>query len=310
VRVDVVELADGRLPTRWSPTAVGDYLSCNLKFWFGRVWGWREPTSQALIVGTIVHGVLEDVLALPPAERVLERAMALLPDRVAREFADEPTAAGRVDSVAATEFAAHSLNSYFLVEDPTRIDVLEDGLERGVTADLGDVGFFGKVDRLAKAGDLIRLTDYKTGKASPNHMWDKFRQQYLYVAGLRVLGQSVDEIELLFLGGDSRAVRRPVYRAAVDRALAELQSAVDGATLDLAAKQWTASPGPLCRYCSFASACPDRRGDAPKPGTPKSEAILVNLGLERRSSRTAAAELKTAVAPDLIDLADADPDAG
>ncbi len=306
MRVEVVEVPEGRLPVRWSPTAVGDYLSCQLKFWFGRVWGWREPTSQALLVGTIVHGVLEDLLALPAADRTLERAVAMLPDRVTREFADEPSAAGRVDPVKATELATFSLHAYFGVEDPREVQVLDDGLERGVTTELGDVAFFGKVDRLAVAGEMIRLTDYKTGKASPNYMWDKYRQQYLYVAGLRMLGQQVDEIELLFLGGEARAVRRPVYAAAVNRALGELQAAVDGAASDFAAQNWNTSPGPLCRFCAFASACPEKRGSVPKPGSAASEAILVGLGLQRRSVRQSAAEPTLPDEPDLLDLVDDD----
>ena len=281
MRVEVEPVDGGRLPTRWSPTGAADYISCGLKFWFGRVWGWREPTSQALLVGTIVHGVLEDLLAQPPGERRLALAIELLPERIKREFDDEPTAAGRVDPKSATDLAAASLQSYFQVEDPTTIEVL--GLETEVDTTLRDIHFYGKIDRLATYDDVVRITDYKTGKASPAHMWDKYRQQYLYAAGLRMLGQLVDEIELLFLGGQARAVRRPVYKAAVDRAVLEFTGAVSGSANDFETLAWQTKPGPLCRFCAFSSACPDRTAGAPRPGTAASRKILVALGLEQRS---------------------------
>lgn len=303
MRVGVVETANGRLPGRWSPTAVGDYLSCQLKFWFGRVWGWHEPTSQALLVGTIVHGVLEDVLGHDADARTLELALALLPGRVSDEFAAEPSAQGRVDPKAATELAAMSLRAYFDLEDPAAVAVVPDGLEREVSTSIGEVAFYGKVDRLALDRELLRITDYKTGKASPGHMWDKFRQQYLYVAGLRVLGIPVDEIELLFLGGQARSVRRPVYPAAVDRALDDFRTAVEGSASDFGASAWESSTGPLCRFCAFAPACPDRTPGAPQPGSAASEAILVSLGLERRAPRPGNGA--GADEPDLLDLADA-----
>lgn len=285
--VEVEAVPDGRLPQRWSPTGAGEYLNCALKFWFSRVWGWREPTSPALLVGTIVHGVLEELLALQPGERTQSTAMGLLPARLEREFEEEPTAAAQVDRKAAAELAAVSLHAYFLVEDPNTVEVL--GLEGEVEATLREVPFYGKIDRLASYDDVLRITDYKTGKASPAHMWDKYRQQYLYVAGLRMLGTIVDEIELLFLGGQARSVRRPVYRAAIDRSLRDFTSAVDGSARDFDRATWSTSPGPLCRFCAFAPACPDKSPRAPRPGTAASSAILVAAGLEQRSRSAGAA---------------------
>ena len=61
---------------------------------------------------------------------------------------------------------------------------------------------------------------------------------------------------------------------------------------------WEARPGPLCRYCDFQAACPAQRSAAPKPGTPESNAILVERGLTRREAEP------PKVASDLLDIVD------
>ncbi|MGA0978787.1 MAG: PD-(D/E)XK nuclease family protein, partial [Candidatus Nanopelagicales bacterium] len=81
---------------------------------------------------------------------------------------------------------------------------------------------------------------------------------------------------------EPRAVTRPVYPAAVRRALTALERAHEQRDEMARAGAWEARPGPLCRYCDFQPVCPAQRSAAPKPGSPESDAVLRERGLTQR----------------------------
>jgi hypothetical protein len=127
----------------------------------------------------------------------------------------------------------------------------------------------------------------------------KLTQAYLYAAAAEVAGDPVDEVELLFLGGDGGRVRRPVYLAALDAAVAELSAMRSASECDLAAHRFTASPGPLCGFCPFKPVCPAHRTSAPQPGGDDSNTTLAQAGLARRGHIVAAVDAVDTVERDL-----------
>ena len=282
----------------WSATAIEQFLGCPLRYWWQRIERWETPSTAALVIGRSVHSALEHLLALPPEERLPERADAYLADALVDELA---LVEGQgIDETEVRAGSARAMAAYWATEEPATIEVAPDGLEREVRTDLVGLPFLGHIDRIAVAEPGLRVTDYKTGAPKPRFWWSYWRQQLLYAAALEGTGEPVAEIELLYLK-DPRAVTRPVYPAAIRRALADLESAHAQRDAMATGGAWEARPGPLCRYCDFQPVCPAQRSGAPKPGSADSDAVLRERGLVQRGSGVAAPTPPTG---DLLDILD------
>jgi len=264
---------------RWSASAVTTFVQCPLKMWWGKVAGWQEGPSVATASGTAVHAALEDLLGRAPGERTPAVAVAALGEAL-DEVRDELVAA-RVPIDQVRERSEAALECYWGVEDPAEVEVLPDGLERELVTTFDGVDFIGYADRLAQSPTGARVTDYKTGLAKPRYFEPYYRQQYLYASALAD-ELEVTEIELLFLG-DGRRVRRPVYPAALDRAVGTLTRSAGEAAGMAESGRWTARQSALCGWCSFESVCPLRRSRVPVPGSAESDARLAEVpGMVRR----------------------------
>ena len=296
VTVRVPEVAAPDRP--WSATAIEQFLGCPLRYWWQRIERWETPSTAALVIGRAVHSALEHLLALPPDERVPERADAYLAQALIEELA---LVEGQgIDEGEVREGSARAMAAYWHTEEPARIEVARDGLEREVRTDLVGLPFLGHIDRIAVAEPGLRVTDYKTGAPKPRFWWSYWRQQLLYAAALEDMGEPIAEIELLYLK-EPRAVTRPVYPAAIRRALSDLETAHEQRDTMATGGAWEARPGPLCRYCDFQSVCPAQRSGAPKPGTPESDAALRERGLVQRKVDTSVSAVP---AGDLLDILD------
>lgn len=291
VTVRVPETAAPDRP--WSATAIEQFLGCPLRYWWQRIERWETPSTAALVIGRAVHEALEHLLALPPDERLPERADAYLAEALATELA---LVEGQgIDEAEVREGSARALAAYWQTEEPALIEVAPDGLEREVRTELAGLPFLGHIDRIAVSDAGLRVTDYKTGAPKPKYWWSYWRQQLLYAAALEDMGEAPAEIELLYLK-QPRAVTRPVYPAAVRRALADLELAHEQRDAMARDGGWEARPGPLCRYCDFQAACPAQRSSAPRPGSPESDDLLRERGLTQRGTEP------VPTAGDLLDI--------
>jgi len=277
VRVDGAP-APGR---PWSATAISQFHDCPLRYWWQKVERWETPSTTALVVGRAVHEALEQLLALPPEERVPVRGDEFLACSLINELALVEDQG--LDEAEIREGAAASMTAYWQTESPAEIEVAPDGLERRVDADLRGLPFLGHIDRIAVSDVGLRITDYKTGAPKPRFWWGYWRQQLLYAAALQELDEPVAEVELLYLK-DPRQVTRPVYPAALHRALDDLETAHTERDRMSTAGLWEARTGPLCNYCDFRAACPAQRSNCPPPGGEQSNDILLKAGLTRRAS--------------------------
>ena len=264
----------------WSASAIDDFLGCPLRYWWRKVQGWQTPSTVPMVTGRAVHLALEHLLALPPDERVPAIAAGFLDDAIISEVAEAGPAIDEAEVRAGAEAA---MTAYWQTESPQAIDVAPDGLERTVQVPLRGLPFLGYIDRVALVDAGLRVTDYKTGAPKPRYWWGYWRQQMLYAAALAELDEPVAEVELLYLK-QPRAVTRPVYPAAIGRALGELELAHDQRAAMAEAGVWEARTGPLCRYCDFAAACPTQTGKAPPPGSSESDEVLRSRGLAQRTA--------------------------
>ncbi len=288
VSIVVDDSSSVALPEQWSPTSVNTYLKCSLAYWWQYAQGWRTAPTSALLAGSLVHGVLEALLAMDPVDRTRERAREIYAVEAASMLEQVDP---RVDLDDLRGRAGTALTSYFALEDPREVDVVPEGLERTVVAQFDGVRIGGSVDRLQFAVGGARVLDYKTGGAKPRYAEAYWRQLLLYARILDDMGVDVSEVALMYLGEPARLMVRPTP----ERALARVEREVVAAAHDRAdcheAGAWTARTGRLCSYCPFRVACPawsDR--EVPVPGSPESTRTLERSSeLVRRLPPTTAA---------------------
>jgi RecB family exonuclease len=229
----------------------------------------------------LVHDVLENFLKIKSENRTKEVAWNLLRDTGETVINNNKSWLKEEDLVTLKDKSAESLKGYFDLEDPTKLVVEIEDIERPVSAIFESVKLYGRLDRMTR-DDVVRITDYKTSKKpAPQYLTDSLRQVMLYAAGLKESGLNVGEVELIYLPGRDR-VRRPTYKSALDRAVQHLVTTRRKMDSSLTKQTWMANPGTACKSCAFVKACPAKTAKAPIPGTPESEELLQSLNLEKR----------------------------
>jgi len=158
-----------RVPTRLSPSRIGDWRKCPLAYRLKHLdgLGKHEPPQVHLVKGNFVHSVLELLLAHPRDERTTERAREAFDSAKSRYESSARFRALALDDVATANFWRHSrelVNGYYRIENPRVPDVL--GLELSLETSLGPFVLHGIIDRLERAPDgTLVVSDYKTGNS-------------------------------------------------------------------------------------------------------------------------------------------------
>jgi putative RecB family exonuclease len=254
-----------------SPSRAADFKTCPLLYRFRTVDKLpQRPTTDALR-GTVVHAVLERLFELPAVERTQAAAAAMVRPQWQRLLELEPSLAelfaGDADEAVLSgwlESARVLLESYFALEDPTRIEpaAREELVE--VVLD-GGLRLRGYVDRLdvAPTGD-IRVVDYKTGSAPREAFEAKalFQMKFYALVLWRTRGVVPRQLRLMYLrdrealtySPDADELRR------FERTLHAIWAAIDRARQ---AKDFRPSPSRLCGWCDHQALCPAFGGTPP-----------------------------------------------
>ena len=205
VRDDGTILRPSGTPFRLSPSSVATFTQCPLLFQRRHIERIPEPPTPELAAGILVHEALNDMYALPPEERSLERSQLMFRElwrkaRAGKKFSPlfnlDAAAGPRTEAEVALERAwglkaFGALRSYFELEDPTALQpaACEERLQidlaagegaggEGEAAPAAPIPMTGTVDRLdhlgpalgaegapLAAGEPCVVVDYKTGKA-------------------------------------------------------------------------------------------------------------------------------------------------
>lgn len=272
-------------PASLSPSRAGDFLTCPLLYRLRVIDKLPEPPSAAALRGTLVHGALEDLFALPAADRTTDRAVELFADRWVRLRREDPQAAlalisglhvdadvdadvdgddhasAVADAVLAPARAL--LDTYFAMEDPRRLE--PHAREMAVSTEL-DAGFTirGLVDRVDRAPDgRIRLVDYKTGRSPGAGFESKalFQMRFYALVWWRMTGDVPARLQLLYLR-DGQTIG---YDPDADELLATERKilAIRDAIRRAVDEGFRPSPSALCDWCSFHDFCPIQGGTTP-----------------------------------------------
>jgi putative RecB family exonuclease len=165
--------------------------------------------------------------------------------------------------------ARRLLETYFALEDPTRVEPAERELLVEAVLDDG-VRLRGFVDRVDVAADgRTRIVDYKTG-SSPSEFFEAkalFQLKFYALVMWRVSGTIPSRLQLIYLGDGQVLAYSPdeADLLATERKVRALWVAIERA---LANREFPARPGKLCDWCAHKALCPAFGGvqpDYPEP---------------------------------------------
>jgi len=258
-----------KLPAALSPSRAGDFQQCPLLFRLRVLDKVPEPPNAAATKGTLVHAVLERLFDLPAGRRTPGEAVELLRPQWERLLAERPELGGlfpdEAERAAWLAEAERLLGTYFTLEDPNRLEPAK--RELFVRAPMGEgddrLLLRGFVDRLDVAPNgLLRVVDYKTGKAPPPGYEEKslFQMKFYALVLWKVRGVVPKRLQLLFLGNGEVLTYDPTEAdlVAAERRIASIWAAIRKAAAE---QRWDPKPSKLCGWCSFRALCPAQGGE-------------------------------------------------
>ena len=274
----IEEVVPQRRRPALSPSRAGDFKQCPLLYRFRAVDRLPETPTTAQVRGIAVHAVLEELFALPAAERVPDRAHALLAPAWERLREERPELAELFADAEGLEqwleSTARMIDGYFTLEDPRRFDpearelLVETELSSGVL-------LRGYIDRLdvAPTGE-IRVVDYKTG-AAPREIGEAkalFQMKFYALVLWRLRGVVPKQLLLMYLTDRQSLTYTPDEAELLrfERTLDAVWQAIlrAGKTGDFRPNR-----SRLCDWCSHQALCPEFGGTPPPyPGWPEPDA--------------------------------------
>jgi putative RecB family exonuclease len=257
-----------------SPSRASDFKQCPLLYRFRAVDRLPEKPSLAQVRGTVVHAVLEQLYALPAAERVPAKAHELLNPTWAKLSEQAPELAELFAEASLDDWLSSAdelIDGYFTLEDPRRLE--PEACELLVEAELpSGVLLRGYIDRLdvAPTGE-IRVVDYKTG-AAPREIGEAkalFQMKFYALVLWRIRGVVPRQLRLMYLADRQSLAYQPdeAELTRFERTLDAIWQAVMRA-----AKTGDFRPNKsrLCDYCDHKAHCPEFGGTPPEyPGWPE-----------------------------------------
>jgi ATP-dependent helicase/nuclease subunit B len=160
----------------FSASALESYIRCPLRFYYAYIAGLEERSEISLDpdtgeLGSLVHRVLERFYRNAPIRENSSRLEGNLRDLITDEFEKKGfNIASGIGKIR--HWVLHEILKDFLSADSRRlllngieIASLEKKVETEIDLPFSDspVRFRGRIDRIEREGNLIRLIDYKTG---------------------------------------------------------------------------------------------------------------------------------------------------
>ncbi|MBV9869524.1 MAG: PD-(D/E)XK nuclease family protein [Frankiaceae bacterium] len=282
VAPDTTTEADAAVP-EWSlsPSRALDFKNCALLYRFRVIDKLPEPPSIDAARGTVIHGILEKLFDLAAAERTVHAAIDLAEPTWQEVLADDEELAALVAEIpgglpSLLESTSTLLDSYFALEDPTRIEPAEREVlvEGSLSSGVHLKGFVDRLDR-SPAGDL-RVVDYKSGK-SPHEAFEGkalFQLRFYALLLWRSTGVLPKVLRLYYLRDREVLDYSPDEQdlISLERQLEAIGTAITKAreTGDFRHK-----PSKLCGWCDHQALCP-AFGGTPPPLPPREIVLTVD----------------------------------
>ena len=246
-------------PIRLSPSRINEYQQCPQLYNYRVIQKLPEPLSLDAIRGTLVHTVLEELLAKPVSQRTPIQAKYELPIHWEKLKQDLPELNRLVpDDKEWLDRAGALLDSYFLLENPQSFQPthMEMHLELEPNGDLQLHGYVDRID-IAPTGE-VRIVDYKTGK-SPRIGYEEkalFQLRFYALLWWRLHGDIPKLLQILYLGDQKTLKSTPNTKEleATERKSFQLGQEIK---ISVEKDYWPTQRSKLCDWCSFKQICPE-----------------------------------------------------
>jgi superfamily I DNA/RNA helicase len=242
---------------RLSPSEADSYARCPRRYAIERKLNQAGDSVYARF-GSLVHDVLD---------RVESEAMAQ-----GRRHSDFATAARRLDEIMdpadfggepfAAAWRTRALDGLARLYNMWPSTATPIGIERRVSFGLGDVTWRGRIDRIEKDEDGVRVVDYKTSR-NPAQLTEAAESLQLGFYALAVgsdpeLAKHGEPVAAEFWYPLSPAKKKLTIRALDMNNLPSLGQRLIELGEAIAAENWDPVAGDWCDRCPFATSCPAR----------------------------------------------------
>ena len=237
---------------------MNDFTNCPQLYKYRAIDQLPEPPSIDAERGKLIHAILEDLFELPAAQRTMNAALEILPQRWRDQLAEKPELEALVLSEQEWFDRAKSLlTNYFALERPDSFESTyrELHLERTISDEIYLHGYVDRLD-IAPTGE-VRIVDYKTGK-SPKPGWEEKALFQLRVYALlywKNEGVLPKLLQLIYLG-DSRVIKSEPTEAQLKSAEKVLHAIGEEILTAIESDYFPTKKSRLCDWCFFKAICP------------------------------------------------------
>lgn len=276
-----------RLPERYSPSGMSQFMKCPLSFYYKYVLGLRSGNTIPTSLGSLCHLVLEDLFDLPAEGRTADAAKAMLPDAWARMLAEDPeyleVIGGENEVGPFIARAAELIENYFTIETPSGFEPAARELE--LEAEIDGVTYRGIIDRLDEitvdGEPATVISDYKSGKKPKAAYTDEafFAMRVYALLVSEQLGKVPSALRLVYISQRTKA--DGLLRSRVDdRTLRTIRAKIGAVTSGVRScaekRQFRAKPSVLCDWCDYKSFCPAQNPEL--VGVPLATEVEITTG--------------------------------
>jgi superfamily I DNA/RNA helicase/RecB family exonuclease len=235
---------------RLSPSQAESYAGCPRRYVLERRLRLGDTTSAYAQFGVLVHEVLEraerEVIGTGEWHAPLSRALEIVDD--VWEHADF----GGAVLTGAWKAKAVEMLAKLYERWPGRGEPV--AVELAVESLIGGVTWIGRIDRLERNDEGVRVVDYKTGTGYPT--MDEAAESIQLAFYAMAVGESGDEViasEMWFPRARSvKVITRELAMHMVD----EIRGRLEDITNRIAGEDWAPQVSAGCNRCDFRQSCP------------------------------------------------------